>query len=422
MRKQGKIGLAALAAAAALTVLPSCANPFRGYWSLPENAQAHVSLSDDSTILRAQANFAGDATSTDVDLTHTDSSTNVEGNEIEEQETALDLNIRPSNNRNFFVRPRFVTRSRDTPDSNLEAALFSTDLLWRFGMDNTNRLLVRPYGEDSRENIPLISDDITVAQRGIYLEGRFGMFVPLFSYETKDIDVLGSVTNITELQLGTALYLGSPGGRRVWSIGAYLVNADDGTEETSRLVMPGNLELGYDWGVLGFDGSYDGDLASLGAHLCIGRGGNTRNNVMALSDFVRNIQALNYLERGLSRSSARNRRFDSSRELERALEDARLILFLGARQQHNMAGDVEAEPYGYVGVRLADRHYLGVTYGPFLSFLPEEDKDIIREQFGVLYNAELADNVNLFALIDHRDNETADDSTRFQIGVIIPTN
>lgn len=421
--------LKAGAAVIAATMIGGCFKRyFSGYWP-PDAGQAQLLLTSDGiTGARVQPNFAGENSSANVDLSHSEDKTTIKatGNKIKETESVADVNLRPSNNRGFYVRPvialtsRTVETSAGQKESDLESTLLAADLKWAWGLDNSNKLIAKVYGQDSTEEIP-VAGNITMTQRGVYLESRLGMFLPLLSYESNEIDFGSSVTNITEVQLGTSLWMQSAGGNVMGAVGGYVVLADDGKDQTTKIIVPGNLELGYNWGVLGFDGIYDGDLASLGIHGCIG-GDSTTENVKALSTFIRNLQASNYLIRGIPKSSVRNQRFDLSRNLEQSLDNTKVFYFVGGRQQHNAKGDVETAPYAYVGVPIhtkgGKKIHIGLTYGPFLVFFPEDD--VVKKRKGLLCNAQLNDRVKFFGYLEGIDYASREDKTRVVLGLLIP--
>ncbi|MBW2981462.1 hypothetical protein KY343_01150 [Candidatus Woesearchaeota archaeon] len=395
---------------------------FTGYCP-PKAWQTQISLSEDSFGIRGQGNFNGTNSSIDADITHNTNETVIEptGSSVEESETVLDVNIKPKNDGSLSIRPVIatsgltVTSSAGQMESDLESTLLSADLLWRFGA--TNRVLARLYGKDSTEKMPIVGDTETT-QRGIYIESSLGMFLPLLSYETNKISLGGSTVDAKELQAGTSLWMNA-GENIMGSVGAYAVFTDDGTEKETKVVVPASLELKYGKGVLGFDGTFDGTLTSLGVHGCFG-GDDLSKNVREFSRFINRLQSLNYLERGVPASLIKNRRFDLSRDLERNL-DTRLFYFVGARQEQDMDGNIVVKPYAYIGVPFSTKGgkkvNIGATYGPFAVVFAE---DIVRSQGGVIGNIQLNDSSHLYIAVQRYNFENRRDTTRYDLGLLIP--
>jgi len=349
---------------------------FSGYWP-PDSGRVQLTFPSDGWGIRAQGNFEGDNSTTEAEVGYQESKSTIEvtGNEASESRFHIDANIRPSNNRSFRVRPVIETLDRRivTPagaeESRLEGTFFATDIRWsqELGDITTRCLLLRPYFNQSRESTIVSPIDIT--QSGMYADGRVGIFSPLLSIEKYSVDVGGSTTDLTELQLGTSVG-GVMSDNIRTSIGAYAAHTDDGTDETLKAVVLGDATFVLGNHVLGVDGSYDGDLLSLGVHGSFG--GMAPDNAKALNKYIKEMQRLTFLERGIPDSVRENRRNDEIQALQ-SLE-APAFYLLGARWQHDGA-DWEAEPAFYIcfggNIPIKGRKLtIGASRGPVFEVYP----------------------------------------------------
>jgi hypothetical protein len=195
---------------------------------------------------------------------------------------------------------------------------------------------------------------------------------------------------------------------------------DDESDQTYKHILLADATLLQEGRTfVGADGSYDGELLSLGVHGAYSRrGGNMPQTAKGFRRTIRQRQRLN-LERGLSGSIARNRRDDLRQVLENL--DATLFGMLGFREEHDTA-DWEKEAVFYImfggnipikGKKLT----VGATYGPVFEVYPA---DAVKGRGGAFAGMELGPG-RLNIAWEKIDFENISDTDSVKVFYIVPT-
>ena len=364
---------------------------FKSYFTSiipPDGWQTEISADSEGGFgIRGQVSST-ESESNSVDISHDQSEATIEdtGNTVSGTRTALDVSIK-SSSREFAVRPMIESLERRvlTPagvkESDLRGTFCSTDLI--FGGED-RFWLVRPYVNTEKDKT--VVGDINTTQWGIYIDGKLRRFRPLFSFESYDVDFGTGVTNLREAQFGASFRSGN----ERCSLGYYGVLMDDESDQTYKNIVLADATL-FETGnsFMGADGSYDGDLASLGIHGAYNRrGGNMPQTAKRVRESIRQMQRLNVLERGLPGSVVRNRRSDLRQVLGNL--DATLFGMLGVRQEHDTADwETEAKLYAMLGGNISIKGKpltVGLTYGNVFSMYPA---DAVSERKGMFLGTKL---------------------------------
>jgi len=386
--------IAALALAASMA--KGCSKPafFNNYWP-PESVQAELAINSEGSEVGVRGKFEGDNSTLDVKLSSEENKSTIEetGNTVEESRFTADFNIH-SKNKKLSVSPVIETSERTVkmPTGEQESSLDSTfvsagvKLQGKEGFSGPNHLLVRPYIKQDVENT--IVGDIDIRQFGIYADGKIGIFLPLFSFERYDVKFGKGITNLQEMQAGLAFSGKWPDKAPGGLLGAYLVSTDNETDQTDKFVGVGDLNIIPAFNI---KGSYDGDLLDVGTYGCFGGSEeDSENNSILMREYIRQMQQLNFLARGLPESVINDRKFNLRQSLEQNL-DAKVFYVLGVRQKHNTDGwDSQPALYAYLAFNIPagqtsdfkDRKVIvGPTYG---SVFEPYSKDLVDQRYGIL--------------------------------------
>ena len=416
---------AAFKAGAVLLAGSIASGCFKSYFQDIFSPEAwHTQLTFDSEGAAFRANTQSDEykqNSAEFSASHNESVIEAAGSAVDEKRAALDAVIKPSRRKNFIVRPRIQTLERTVTTAGIEESgtkgtFAAFDLRFGGELINAGRyLLIRPFYNCEDETS--VAGNSTTKQYGFYAEGKAGLFMPVFSLETFDLGIDG-IPDLNEIQVGTSI--GGLAGNLRGSLGYFLVAMDDGTSKTQKHLITADLtaQLGGQH-VVGLDGVYDGDLLSLGALWSYyRRGGNTSRLSEKMNKYIREMQRLNHLERGLPDMMSRNRREDLSRQIQGL--DATLFAVLGLREEHDAVDwEKKAKPYALFGgnIPIKGREFtLGVSHGPVFEVYPA---DAVKRRTGVFGGIKLWGG-RLSMVYEDVDYETRRDVNAFTIMYAVP--
>jgi len=376
-----KIGTVFLAGSIA-----GCSKPefFEGYWP-PAQAQAELGSDAEGIKGGAGVKFEGDNSSTEVVLRGQSKEYEIEasGNDVEESTFNADVNMQKGN---VTVNPVIETSEKTTtmPDGTVESKVESTHISTDVKIEqkeilgSTNHILVRPYLKKSIDDTIIGTIDST--RWGIYCDAKYGMFLPLLSFDHEEVEGITA----SELQLGLGFEGKWPGKDLMGTVGLYGAFAEVDGEKDNKLIAVGDANVVP---AFNMNADHDGNLTNIRVYGCVGGKGNSEDQFRSMRDYVKQLYLSEVLERGLPESTLITRKTNARQKMEQGL-DAKLFYLLGYKETFDSNGDKKPEFAGLAAFRIPlnktdpeKRMFVGVTYG---SVFENYTQDAVDERYGMV--------------------------------------
>lgn len=372
------------------SIIEGCSKPqfFEGYWP-PDQAQVELGSDAEGFKGGAGVKFEGDNSSTEVVLRGQKKEYGIEssGNNVEESSFNADVNVQKGN---VTVNQVIETSETTTkmPDGTVESDVGSfhaaTDIIIKkqdFFGGSPNHILFRPYLRKTSDDT--IVGPIDSSRWGFYCDAKYGMFLPLLSFDQEEVEGIDA----KEFQIGLGFEGKWPGKDIMGIIGLYGAFAEVDGEKDNRMVAVGDANIVPAFNV---NADHDGNLTNVRVYGCVGGNGNAQDKFKAMRNYVKQLYLSEVLERGLPESTIAVRKTNARQSMEEGL-DAKLFYLAGYKEAVDSDGNIKPEFAGLVAFRIPlsktdseKRMFLGATYG---SVLENYTQDAVDQRYGMIVGA-----------------------------------